>query len=47
VANASIAPQIHESFDAHRRFPAQITFDLEFADLLAQRFDLRFAQLTH
>jgi hypothetical protein len=30
MSQSAVAPHIHQSFDGHRGFPAQIPFDLEF-----------------
>jgi hypothetical protein len=37
VTHATIATQIHQAFDVHRRFSTQVTLDIEFAYLGADR----------
>src|SRR6476646_214727 len=45
MADPAIAAEVHQSLDAHRHLAAQIAFDGEFADVLAQLVHLRIGQI--
>src|SRR6188472_924174 len=45
MANAPVAAEVHQPFDAHRHFAAQVAFDRHLADLAADRIEVRFRQI--
>src|SRR6478735_9418259 len=45
MTDAAIAAQVHQSLDAHRHLAAQIAFDGELADVLAQLVHLRIGEV--
>ena len=48
MTQAAIAPDIHEAFDVHRDFPAQVALDPHFlVDDLANAIDFIISQVTH
>src|SRR5271170_3600940 len=47
VAYASITTEVHQSLDAHRDFPAQVTFDGDLADFTANRVQIGFGQILY
>src|SRR5690606_19131053 len=47
VPNTPVAAEIHEALDVHRHLAAQIAFDGELRDDVAQARDLGFRQVFH
>src|SRR6476646_1766507 len=45
MPNAAVAAEIHQPLDAHRHLAAQVAFDGELADVLAQLVHLRVGQV--
>ena len=46
MPNAPVTPEIHQSFDAHRNFPTQITFGNSLRDLSAECIKLSVSQVA-
>src|SRR5437764_8434355 len=47
VADPAVAAEVHQAFDVHRHFAAQVAFDGEPGDLRADRVDLRLGEILH
>src|SRR6185436_12434274 len=47
MTDAAIAAEIHQAFDVHRDFAAQIAFDRQLADLRAQGSDFGLGEVLH
>jgi hypothetical protein len=47
VSNTTVATEIHQSLDVHRRLAAKITLNHEICDCCTQVRDLRFSEIFH
>jgi hypothetical protein len=47
VAQSPVGTEIHEPFDVHGHFPAEVTLHDEARDANAKRLDLRFGEFTN